>query len=240
MVKKYPKLRFVISKGKELDTYLTFLEQSKYMDNERDMDWAFYKHHPILKSVKNKDINILKKKTTVKKYINDYYGKKIRQIKSGNLNTKNEWSKVEEVFFLLTDEIFKDFPWPNGKYIAYPTIWGMYPKFLDTKTFQFPYEHRKKKFINVVIAHEMLHFIFYDYLYRNFPKFKKHKYDFDVWNISEVFNVIIQNSNSWKKFFDEGLPPYPEHKKLVKELKIVWKKTDGDVKKFLTKVLPKG
>jgi hypothetical protein len=214
----YPKVKFVISKKKELETFLAFLNESKYWDNKREMNWAFYKPHPKLKILKQKNLSSLEKKSIVVRYINFYYKGNLEKIKKGVLKTKKDWQSKEKHFFNLVDEIFKNHSWPKGKYIAYPTIWGMYPRYLKDKTFQFPYHHKKENFIPVVIAHEMLHFIFYNYFFKNYPHYKKREYDFFVWHISEIFNVIIQNSPPWLKIFNTHVQTYPEHRKIIKQL----------------------
>ena len=133
------------------------------------------------------------------------------------LYSKN-WEKLEQRFYLLTDRLFKNKYWPKGKYIAYLTIWGMYPRFLEDKTFQVPHVHKEKKYVNVVIAHEMLHFKFYDYFLKNYSKYNKRKYDFLIWHTSEIFNAIVQNMPSWFKEFGAMVKVYPEHKKVIKRL----------------------
>ena len=137
--------------------------------------------------------------------------------KNINLYQKN-WSKIEEKYFLLVDDLFSGYVWPKGKYIAYPTIWGMYPRFLEDKIFQIPYKYKKKNYVNVIIAHEMLHFIFYDFLFKEYPKYKLNKYSFFVWNISEIFNSVVQNSSKWLKIFKIKTISYPEHKNIINKL----------------------
>jgi len=220
----YPKVKFVISKKKELETFLAFLNESKYWDNKREMNWAFYKPHPKLKILKQKNLSSLEKKLIVARYINFYYKENLKKIKKGVLKARKDWQSKEKHFFNLVDGIFNNHSWPKGKYIAYPTIWGMYPKYLKDKTFQFPYHHKKKNFIPVVIAHEMLHFIFYNYLYKNFPKYKNPKYSFKIWNISESFNILIQNSKEWVEIFSQRAMSYPEHKDLINRMKRIFDK----------------
>ncbi len=220
----YPKIKFPISRKKELETFSAFLNESKYRSNKREMNWAFYRPHPKLKILKQKDLDFLEKKSIVKKYIDVYYKINLAKIKEGALKAKKDWQDKERDFFNLVGEIFKNYPWPKGKYIACPTIFGMYPRFLKDKTFQFPYCHKKKNFIPVVIAHEMLHFIFYDYLYKYFPKYKNPKYNFKIWNISEAFNILIQNSKKWTDVFSQRAMPYPEHKELIMRMKRIFNK----------------
>jgi len=237
MTKKYPKLKFSISKKKELDTYLAFLEDGKYRDNSREMNWAFYQPHPKLKSLKDKNLSLCQRKARIKQYINDFYLKHIKKIKKAVDNTRENWRRIEKKFYKLADEIFGNHGWPRGKYVAYSTVWGMYPRFLRDKTFQFPVGHKKQSYVQVIIVHEMLHFIFYDYIYKKFPRLKDHKYDFDLWNISEAFNVVIQNSSKWVKIFNQKTMAYPEHRDLIRKFKKIWRETNGDIDNFLKRVL---
>ena len=232
----YPKVKFTISQKKELETFMAFLNESEHLNNRREMNWAFYKPHPKLKILKQNNLSFLTKKSIVKKYIDDYYRENLAGFKKDILIAKKDWQNKEKSFFNLTDIVFKNYPWPKGKYIAYPTIWGMYPRYLEDKTFQFPYYHKKKNFIPVVIAHEMLHFIFYDYLYRFFPKYKESKYNFQVWNISEAFNILIQNSEEWVEVFNQRAVPYPEHKNLIQQMQKIFNKKQ-DVNYLLRNLL---
>jgi len=64
----------------------------------------------------------------------------------------------------------------------------------------------------------MLHFIFYEYLLNKYKKYQNHKYDFFVWHVSEIFNVIIMNRLSWQKILKNKDEGYPEHRKIIKKL----------------------
>ena len=64
----------------------------------------------------------------------------------------------------------------------------------------------------------MLHFIFYEYLLNKYKKYQSHKYDFFVWHVSEIFNVIIMNRLSWQKILKNKDEGYPEHRKIIKKL----------------------
>ncbi|MFZ5559233.1 MAG: hypothetical protein ACOZAL_00335 [Patescibacteria group bacterium] len=222
-MKNYPNLKFVINKKKELETFLNFYSWSKHQKKNRDLNWAIYKPHPKLRRIKKK--SLLEQKIFIHKYIDNFYKQNINEIKNGVLKAKKDWKKVEKDFFILVDEIFKEYPWPNGKYIAYSTIWGMYPRYLNSKTFLFPYSHNKKNYILIVIAHEMLHFMFYDYVYTKFSKLKSQKYNFVLWNMSEIFNAVIQNSKKWISVFHQKTMGYPEHKKHISKFKKYWQES---------------
>jgi len=222
-MKTYPKLKFIIDKKRELETFLNFYNWSKYQETNRDLNWAIYRPHPKLRKIKNEKLS--KQKILIQKHIDSFYKQNLPEIKNGVSKTKRQWRNTEKQFFILVDEIFKNRPWPNGKYIAYSTIWGMFPRYLNDKTFLFPYSHKKKNYILIVITHEMLHFMFYDYVYKKFPKLKNHKYDFVLWNISEIFNTIIQNSPQWVRIFKQKTMGYPEHRKCIPKFKKYWRES---------------
>ncbi len=69
------------------------------------------------------------------------------------------------------------------------------------------------------MAHEMLHFMFYDYFYKRFPKYlDQERYSFFNWHVSEIFNSIVQNSKAWAGFFGAKSMTYPEHKRIVSKM----------------------
>lgn len=208
----YPKIKFKIDFKKDILIFFNFLRDSKY-DEGRNFQWAVLKHYPYFKKF-NKNIN----KKIVEDFVFKYYSKNKKFIERNLTIYEKNWKKIEKEFFVLIENIFPKLKWPKGKYIAYSTIWSMYPRFLDDKTFQIPAISKKKKIVNFIIAHEMLHFIFYEYFFNKYKKYKNHKYDFFVWHVSEIFNVIIINRPDWQKILKNKDNGYPEHKKIIKKL----------------------
>jgi hypothetical protein len=208
----YPKIKFKIDFKKDILIFFNFLRDSKY-DEGRNFQWAVLKHYPYFKKF-NKNIN----KKIVEDFVFKYYSKNKKFIERNLTIYEKNWKKIEKEFFVLIKNIFPKLKWPKGKYIAYSTIWSMYPRFLDDKTFQIPAISKKKKIVNFIIAHEMLHFIFYEYFLNKYKKYKNHKYDFFVWHVSEIFNVIIINRPDWQKILKNKDNGYPEHKKIIKKL----------------------
>ena len=98
----------------------------------------------------------------------------------------------------------------------------MYPRFLEDKTFQIPFWHRTPGYVPVVIAHELLHFMFYDYFYARYPKYNRSADNLFAWHVSEIFNTLVQNSPAWLASFKQKSLGYPEHTKIVKQLSRVW------------------
>lgn len=206
-------IKFKISQKKEISSFFNFLSERQY-DKGRNFNWAVLKYHPFFTSILvDNDSKISKKK--VSDYVADYYNKHDKEIKNNLINFSKSWREIEDSFLELTAELFSKQLWPSGKYIAYLTIWRMYPRFLEDKTFQIPYYSEKKDTINLIIAHELLHFIFYDYFLGKYPKYRSHKYDFFVWHVSEIFNSIILKRPEWRSLLKHDNLDYPEHQEVV-------------------------
>jgi len=212
----HPKIKFKINTSKDVSTFFNFLEERKY-DDGRNFEWAVIKYHPYFNSFKN-DSDFLVTKKEVKQYVSRYYLKNKEQIKKNFLIFENNWQIKEKYFFELVKKIFPNTKWPKGKYIAYSTIWGMYPRFLENKTFQIPGIVKNKKAVSLIVAHELLHFIFFTYFLDKYKKYKSHKYDFFVWHVSEIFNSIILHQTEWIKLLESENQDYPEHEKIISKL----------------------
>jgi hypothetical protein len=208
-----PKLFFKIDPRRDVKTFFCFLEESKF-DNGRNLKWAVFNKFPNFK----KSVGEKYSKKKVEKFVNEIYKRDQATIKRAMARYEKSWGKKEDNFYQLTQKLFSEKFWPKGRYYVMPTIWGMYPRFLDERIFQLPYRGKKLSFVNMVIAHEMLHFIFYKYFWNKFPRYQKDRYSFFSWHVSEIFNVIVQNSPEWKKVFGEKSLPYPEHRKIVTKL----------------------
>jgi hypothetical protein len=208
----YPKVKFKIDPKKDVSTLFDFLRDSKY-DEGRNFEWAVLKYYPYFKKF-DKKID----KGIVEDFVFKYYLKNKKTIEKNLAIYEKNWKKIEKDFFKLVYALFLEVKWPKGKYISYSTMWSMYPRFLDDKTFQIPAISEKKKVANFIIAHEMLHFVFYEYFLNKYKKYKSHKYDFFVWHVSEIFNVLIMNKPDWQKILKNKDDGYPEHRKIIKKL----------------------
>jgi len=233
----YLKVKFKISVKKDVDTLLAFTKDADF-DGGESLNWAIFRKYPELKKYykENKIIDI----KSLENFIKIKYQKE-KEVFEKNLEIyERNWRKKEKIFFKLTDELFEKKHWPKGKYTAFPTIWSMFPRFLEDKTFQVPYKHRAKKYVNVVIAHEMLHFAFYEYVFDKYPKYKADKYNFLIWNTSEIFNEVVQNSSKWLKVFGVKTMGYPMHEKIVKKLEKKYHKQENIDRDELIKDIIKG
>lgn len=211
----YPHVTFHKSTKRDFDTLHAFIKDAEY-DNGRNLDWAVFHKYPRLKTQfdKNKHYK-MKDGKMLRHFVYETYHTKQTAMNLALANHRRRWMKIAPHYFSLIDTLFGGRKWPNGKYIAFGTIWGMYPRFLKDKIFQIPFWHRTPRYIPVVIAHELLHFIFYDYFYTRYPQYQRPKDNFFVWHVSEIFNTIIQNSPVWLDCFKLKSLGYPKHKTIV-------------------------
>lgn len=226
----YPKLQFLIDTKKDISTFFSFVEDAQY-DDGRSLEWAVFKYHPSLKS-NFEGVKFIGKAEDIEKFVLDQYKEK-RLIAEKNMALyEKQWLEKEKTFYTLVKELFPETTWPEGKYIVYPTIWSMYPRFLEDKTFQVPIQTEKERYVNVIVAHEMLHFIFYEYFFQSYPRYADEDHEFFSWHVSEIFNTVIQNSSRWMSVFKLETMGYPEHEAIVKTLSekhIVSEKFNTDV-----------
>lgn len=190
--------------------------------------------HPelkILKSVKNKQ----KRKKIIKTYFDDFYKKHDDYLKNRIIEFDTEWKAVEDRFLNETNKIFRECNFPKGKYTGYLSIIDCNPRFIKSKTFQVFYFHPCGA--RYVTTHEMLHFIFYDYAIKKFPKiFKKLDTESGIfWDLAEIFNTVILSTSGFKKIHGQkNTSPYPEHRKYISQATVFWEKT-RDVDAWLLK-----
>lgn len=211
----YPHVTFCKSAKQDFKTLCAFTKDAKY-DNGRNLDWAVFNKYPYLKTQFDKDKHYkMKSEKTLRYFIYKIYRIKQIAMNIALIKHKKRWMKIAPCYFSLVNTLFKDRKWPSGKYIAFGTIWGMYSRFLKDRTFQIPFWHHTPRYVSVVIAHELLHFMFYDYFYERYPKHRRPEDNLFVWHISEIFNTIIQNSPTWLSCFKMKSHGYPEHNKIV-------------------------
>lgn len=210
------RLTFRADANKDVASFFAFIVDASY-DGGRNIKWAILNKYPACKKWFQCE-KFIGHRVDVVQFIKEKHTHHANSIDKNLINYERKWRVIEPKFDKLVKEIFGDYPWPKGKYIAYSTIWGIYPRFLEDKTFQVPYRFRNKRYVNVVIAHELLHFIFYEYFHAHYPRYRSDDYNVLSWHVSEIFNTIVQNSVSWRKIF--GLPSMgdPVHKKIVEKL----------------------
>ena len=210
-------IQFKVSKTEDLKVAMGFIKETSFSDGQ-NLEWAFKKlHKPIFAYIhKNQDIKEIK--SFVSAYLDKYYSTHINNLKIDVIRAQDNWLKVERQYLSLLKALFPKYKLPNRIVKAYITIWGMYPRDIDHLTFWIPDTYKPVSYINVTIAHELLHFAFYDQFYKQYPKYKNDEYNYFVWQASEIFNSVVQRSQEWLSVFKMPNMGYPDQEKLVNKL----------------------
>lgn len=212
-----PSLKFRINKKLDKKIGLVFLEHKKA---GFDFGKKIILLHPKLQKAVGSPKN--QKEKMIGKYVGDFYAKNKKEILKTKEKFQKEWDQKAPRFFSLTDKIFNHHPWPQGKYLAFLSIFNCNPRFLETKTFQVFWKHKRGSVS--VSTHEMLHFMFYDYLEKCFPQAKKISSE-KIWKLSEIINFFILNSSPFRQLIGRKENLYPDLHSLANKLKPIWKES---------------
>ena len=171
--------------------------------------------HPSLKNALN--LNKTEKTSFYKSYVDGVYAEKEEELINTKKDLQKSWDLVEQRFLDETAKIFNNHPWPKGFYTGFLSIFNCNPRFLDEKNFQVYYKHPEG--LTYACAHEMLHFMFYDYLEKN-PDLVKNVDESFVWDLSEIFNVLVLEKPEFVRITGNSNPrPYTKHKKLLSDFR---------------------
>jgi hypothetical protein len=207
------KLRFYLNKKLDKRTAEEFLN---VRGGGIDFGEGIVKIHPKLKLAKSlKDVAQRKKFIYV--YFNNYYRTHKTVMLRKIENVRKVWREQEQKYIIITEDFFSGFRFPKGKYIAYASIINCNPRFLESKTFQFFY---KKPLAGIIytITHELLHFIFFDFIEKKFKKEIKSLSEDQLWNLSEIFNVVMLNSPRYRHIINrQFVVPYPAHRYYLRQ-----------------------
>ncbi|MDP2945995.1 MAG: hypothetical protein Q8N61_00885 [bacterium] len=220
---KKPKIVFKISINKEIENCLSFIKRN-IKENPQYVEWFLPDElHYVLKG----KIDRTKINKILKEYTQNTFRVNNKKIKENVKKAEKEWKIIEKRYFSLVSKIFKNHPWPKGKYIGFASIFTMYPRNIQSKTFFFPgiiYSKKTPPAITV-IGHEVLHFMFFSYIKKKYGlntgsriKGKEGKY---LWKISEVFNSVIESWKPYHQIFKFKTPPYTG-KNYYKKMRRQW------------------
>jgi len=162
------------------------IELDKWACNSSMFYNSNIKDYPGL--AKGKDLGSEAKTAYNNKFVDDFYTAHINEIKNAIKIMKRDWLRNEKKYFEATGRLFSN-PWPKGRYTCHLSIFNRNPRFIETKEFQAFYKHSATT--NFVCAHEMLHFIFYDYVEKNFTEKPRNMEEKTIWKLSEIFNDVI-------------------------------------------------
>ncbi|MCB9802798.1 hypothetical protein H6761_02130 [Candidatus Nomurabacteria bacterium] len=204
---------------------------------DQDLAWEFFNnqeiggcnfwqeralnHHPKLLEIESSK----NAKVFLNKYIFQFYNFHFDELEKLSKKTSIYLDESQNYFFKVVDKIFNHYPWPKKKFTGFFSIFDFCPRFLDDGSFQiFLYDNKKIQLFT--IFHEMLHFIFYDFVQITFSKKFKHlnTEEGKFWDLSEIFNAVLQDTEDFIKLHGKIKNiGYPNHRKLIMNGKKIWK-----------------
>lgn len=220
----YPQLKFEPNFDLDIDICTEFLS---VQGGGIDFGAHIVELYPELSKAKKLSGKLRRKE--VEKFTKKYYQLHKSDLEEKAILFKKNWEKVKNSFFSGVRRVFGSYPWPDGRYICFTSIYDCNPRFLEDKTFQVYYRHPQGS--NHIIAHEMLHFIFFDYLDSRETKFKNEKSDDSIWLLSELFNDMILELPEFQEFRSKDGGSYPEVAKYAKKFRHMTKER-MDIKSF--------
>lgn len=130
----HPNLKFKINKSIDEDIFWGVANSD---GSPRTLDWFILDKFPQFKKYKQGSKLVNVPKTKVKTFISNFYQKHNKAINKNLKIYKRNWEKVAKDYFRLVDQIIPSKYWPKkGKYIGYPTMWGMFPRYIENCTFK--------------------------------------------------------------------------------------------------------
>lgn len=181
----------------------------------------------------------------IQTYVSDIYKKHWGEYQDIVKIIKYDWDEYSDTFFQVANEIFKDTRWPHGEYWGSLSICFPYPRNLEFKTFQIPL--KDKKYRLPTVAHEMLHFIFYEYVRKRYlsnevdisekmNQLMEGKFIFPLWSISEIFNMIVLSGKEFGDGQMDELREHPELQEDKKKLALIWTGVNGNIDDFFSRL----
>ncbi|MBD3251185.1 hypothetical protein GF380_01800 [Candidatus Uhrbacteria bacterium] len=223
-----PNVILRVDQAADLQMAKAFLRYGKYQER------FFPKElHVVL----DNDVPTRTKDRHITTYTKQYYDDHFPKITKGVALTKKRWKRFENAFYKLTNRIFDHHPWPEGDYTGTASIFRMYPRDIRRREFFFPYDCSGHDPLST-IAHEMLHFMFFAYLYHRFRLRESSRISGKpteyIWQLSEAFNTVIENWEPYMKLVHatKKIKPYPECASLYRSLSRSWS-THQSVSKLL-------
>ena len=233
--KYHPKINFYSSVEDEVGTLVDFWYPSLgYSDEHKGF---FSKLCPDLAHLADEEDEQIAR-GEAREYFENYYSKHGEEIENEIIEAEARWNKVSEEFFEKIDKMFNNYPWPGGNYRGQISVMKIWPRYIKEKRFTFP--HNNKPLSNIVIAHEMMHFIQYDYLekVKGLKTSESDDKDNKFWKFTEILNRIIENDPIW-----DFLNTNKERGKsnidleLFEKMEKLWKK-NPDIDYLVSKIFP--
>lgn len=240
----YPQVKFALNEELNADLLNKFIMRNNNRGGA-NFSVLVVKAHPNLAGYDKLGPN--ERLDKVRAYVHEFYQKHKEDLDKVTEDINKEWTNYAPQFYTEAGKIFKDLSWPEGEYVGYLSISAPFPRFLDSKTFCVPYTSTNKAIR--VAAHEMLHFIFYDYVRKRYlPDMEntiqkemeeklEGKFTIPLWELSEIFNIMVLSGNEWGSATDKrSATAYVGLAKYVPDLEKTWGDCDHNIDELFTRL----
>ena len=187
----------------EVEMFLAFLDRDwSYKITEKYPNFLEIRN---IKEEKEREKAVESELIRIKEELGNKLDSNLELIKEG-------WEKVqEETFKILSDIIQED--WPDKEITAHVSLNPICPRHLDLWSFSVPHD---RKYPNLVITHEISHFLYFKKFKNDFPDIDRGKYEspHKEWLLSEIITPIILNDPRILKIIGPGAGFYEKHKEL--------------------------
>ena len=207
-----PKISFTVDRNAEKRVTNYFLNTRKKNLTGMDEFGKFIRDFQELH--KTKELSKKEAQKIIFPFIEKYYHKNEQELLKKRREIEQAWQTKAEGFFLATQKIFDNHPWPKGKYTANLSIFAMYRLKPNTKVFSIPiddaggYENATGH-INYTLIHELMHIYVEDY----YKKYFKDSLQLDqYYDLLEIVNFIALNLPKIKEYAVWFTNPYPNHR----------------------------
>lgn len=211
------------------------------IDFNKKLDYEVYKDFYNFKTAGvNFGARIIKNHPNItiknyKKYIDEYYTNKKDILEKNRKELVNLLNQKQNLFFEAIKNLF-NMDFSNDIYIGFISIFDCNPRYFETKSFQIFYKKTALEKLEVVF-HESLHFAFFEY-YDKFIKINLDKNSGKLWELSEIFNVIILNQKEFSDILKrEEKLFYPDLANKLIVVKKVWNEDCDNMNDFIIKSL---
>ncbi len=152
------------------------------------------------------------------KYIEDFYIKHKPELLTVLADTQLCFMEIKDVLLTELENYFGKLE-GISKYSCFLLIFDCNPRYLEEGYFQVYYK-RSYAMRKEVIAHELTHFVFYNFCHK-----LGLENDQKLWELSEIFNVLFLNIESIQKNIGaEELLFYPDLQDKLLLIKKIWQK----------------
>ena len=225
---KYPEIKFQMSIALDIEMGFQFMETKA---GGVDFGQGMVERYPQLLNAR--ETSGVERRSLITNFTQKYYALHQAELENTLKRMEDGWRDVAKEYFKAVDGVFDKAQWPKGEYVCYLSIFNCNPRFLETKSFQVYYQHKDGS--NFVIAHEMLHFIFFEYLHHQEGEFLKKLSQKDVWLLSELFNDLVLELPTFSKFAQKTKFNYPEVTEFAKSFPLI-KPESFSIQSFLKAV----